>query len=98
MRIIVQPKTILSASLEIQNLSRKLRRACAEIEDAARGLQPLSELDACRLELAQQEEAAALMAVRLAGLSDALSNIAEIYGRVEEQNETQLQHIPVGIR
>ena len=92
MRIIVQPKTILSASLEIQNLSRKLRRACAEIEDAARGLQPLSELDACRLELAQQEEAAA------AEEADRSRDVRRRYVGLRERQAGRRQHIPVGIR
>ena len=91
MKILVQPKQLMSSGSDILALSRSIRQAGSAVEDIEKNLRPLSELDRCRHELKSQKESIERLTARLVNLSTALCEISEMYTHTEQQSEYLLE-------
>lgn len=91
MEIKTDRQKLLRESDELIDISRELRGRCAQIEDVKARLGGYSQLDGCKRELIKQCEAVTVLAARLALLSTALQDIANIYGRTEQKNMELLE-------
>ncbi|MBQ9349097.1 MAG: hypothetical protein IJT94_17450 [Oscillibacter sp.] len=91
MKIVFQPDKTGKISAELLEVSRTLRSVGYEIGDVLRELRSVSELDACRRSLRNQESAVVQETARLVSLSAALDEIAELYGRAEQRNADRLE-------
>ena len=91
MKIVFQPDKAGKISADLLEVSRTLRSVGYEIGDVLRELRSVSELDACRRTLRNQEAAVTQETARLVSLSAALDEITELYGRAEQRNTERLE-------
>lgn len=80
-----------AASEELMGLSRIIRQNQGEVEKVREQLRRLSELDRCRTELENQEEAMALLAARLVSLSASMAEIVRVFSRAESRSAENLE-------
>ena len=91
MKIEIIPKKADGASEDLLELSRLLRRAREEVGELQRQLRRHSQLEECRRQLREQEEALSLSTARTVDMSCALREIADLYRTAEEKNTERLE-------
>lgn len=95
MKILVEERQLFLSSQELLRVSRNVRQLGNEVYEVEKNLRNLSGLEQCRTELRRQMESIELLTGRLVNLSTALNDIAALYVRTEDRNESCLDDTPV---
>lgn len=94
MKIEIVPEKVDNAGLDILELSRMLRRAREEVDEARLQLRCCSQLEECRYALQKQEDALSLSTANCVKLACSLREIAQIYRQTETKSISRLEERP----